>query len=69
MIIAGSIGIGFEMIIDAAFNQLLGNYMNPTHVLMNQADYLAYIKLNKAAGSGKYDLPNGFVERLCWYRI
>ena len=47
-----------EKLIDAAFNQLLGNYMKPTHVLMNQADYLTYVKFNKATGSGEYDLPN-----------
>ena len=50
------------MIIDAAFNQLLGNYFNPTHVLMNQADYLTYVKFNKAAGSGEYDLPNDMLR-------
>jgi hypothetical protein len=55
---AGSKTIALEKIIDAAFNQLLGNYMAPTHVLMNQADYLTYIKLNKASGSGEYDVPN-----------
>lgn len=55
---AGDKTVALEKVIDAAFNQLLGNYMNPTHVLMNQADYLTYIKLNKAAGSGEYDLPN-----------
>ena len=58
----GSMTIGVEMILDAAFNILLGNYMNPTHVLMNPADYLAYIKLNKAAGSGEYDLPNDLLR-------
>lgn len=58
----GSMTIGVEMILDAAFNLLLGNYMNPTHVLMNPADYLAYIKLNKAAGSGEYDLPNDLLR-------
>lgn len=47
-----------EKLIDAAFNQLLGKYMNPTHILMNQADYLTYVKFNKAGGSGEYDLPN-----------
>ena len=47
-----------EKLIDAAFNQLLGNYMKPTHVLMNQADYLTHVKFNKATGSGEYDLPN-----------
>src|SRR5678815_4193482 len=34
---AGGKTVGAEMIVDAAFNQLLGNYFNPTHVLMNQA--------------------------------
>lgn len=58
----GSKTIGAEMIIDAAFNQLLGNYFNPTHVLMNQADYLSYVKFNKAAGSGEYDLPNDMLR-------
>ena len=59
---AGNKTIAVEKIIDAAFNQLLGNYMNPTHVLMNQADYLTYIKLNKANGSGEYDLPNDLLR-------
>jgi len=59
---AGSKTIALEKIIDAAFNQLLGNYMSPTHVLMNQADYLTYIKLNKAVGSGEYDLPNDMLR-------
>jgi len=60
--VGGSMTIGVEMILDAAFNILLGKYMNPTHVLMNPADYLAYIKLNKAAGSGEYDLPNDLLR-------
>ena len=59
---AGAKTIGAEMIVDAAFNQLLGNYFNPTHVLMNQADYLSYVKFNKAAGSGEYDLPNDMLR-------
>jgi HAMP domain-containing protein len=59
---AGSKTVGAEMIVDAAFNQLLGNYFNPTHVLMNQADYLTYVKFNKAAGSGEYDLPNDMLR-------
>lgn len=54
----GSKTIGAEIILDAAFNQLLGNYLVPTHILMNQADYLTFIKFNKASGSGEYDLPN-----------
>ena len=59
---AGGKTVGAEMIVDAAFNQLLGNYFNPTHVLMNQADYLSYVKFNKAAGSGEYDLPNDMLR-------
>ena len=55
---SGNKTIAVEMLIDAAFNQLLGNYMTPTHILINQADYLTYVKFNKAAGSGEYDNPN-----------
>lgn len=55
---SGSKTIAVEKLVDAAFGQLLGNYMNPTHVLMNPSDYLEHIKLNKATGSGEYDLPN-----------
>lgn len=55
---SGTKTIGAEIILDAAFNQLLGNYLVPTHILMNQADYLTFIKFNKATGSGEYDLPN-----------
>lgn len=55
---SGDKTIAIEKIIDAAFNQLLANYKAPTHVLMNPGDYLTYIKLNKAVGSGEYDLPN-----------
>ena len=29
---------------------------------MNQADYLSYVKFNKAAGSGEYDLPNDMLR-------
>lgn len=59
---SGAKTIAAEKIIDAAFNQLLGNYFNPTHVLMNQADYLTYVKFNKAVGSGEYDLPNDMLR-------
>lgn len=59
---SGAKTIAAEKIIDAAFNQLLGNYLNPTHVLMNQADYLTYVKFNKAVGSGEYDLPNDMLR-------
>lgn len=59
---SGSATVAVEKIIDAAFNQLLGSYKAPTHVLMNPADYLTYIKLNKASGSGEYDLPNDMLR-------
>ena len=29
---------------------------------MNQADYLSYVKFNKAEGSGEYDLPNDMLR-------
>ena len=59
---SGSATVAVEKIIDAAFNQLLANYKAPTHVLMNPGDYLQYIKLNKASGSGEYDLPNDLLR-------
>lgn len=59
---SGTATVAVEKIIDAAFNQLLGSYKAPTHVLMNPADYLTYIKLNKASGSGEYDLPNDMLR-------
>lgn len=59
---SGSATIAVEKIIEAAFVQLLGNYYNPTHVLMHPADYAEYIKLNKATGSGEYDLPNDMLR-------
>lgn len=59
---AGAKTIAMEKIIDAAFGQMLSTYINPTHVLMNNADYLTYIKLNKAIGSGEYDMPNDILR-------
>ena len=59
---AGAAAAGVEKLIDAAFNTLLGNYMVPTHILINQADYLTYIRFNKAVGSGEYDLPNDMLR-------
>ncbi|GEM_PF-1390405 len=61
---SGSRTIGVEMIKDAAFNQMLGNYLIPTHLLMNQADYLKFVDFNKASGSGEYTLPNGQLKVL-----
>lgn len=50
-----------EMIYDAAFGQLADNYyFNPT-VLMNNRDLVSLIALNKASGSGEYDLPPGTI--------
>jgi hypothetical protein len=53
--------IPIEMIYDAAFGQLADNYyFNPT-ILMNNRDLVSLIALNKASGSGEYDLPPGTV--------
>lgn len=53
--------IPIEMIYDAAFGQLADNYyFNPT-ILMNNRDLVSLIALNKATGSGEYDLPPGTV--------
>ncbi|HEU0125886.1 MAG TPA: phage major capsid protein, partial [Flavobacterium sp.] len=53
--------IPIEMIYDAAFGQLADNYyFNPT-ILMNNRDLVGLIALNKATGSGEYDLPPGTV--------
>lgn len=57
----GSKTIPIEMIYDAAFGQLAdAYYFNPT-ILMNSRDVVSLIALNKAAGSGEYDLPEGTV--------
>lgn len=56
---AGDKTVGVEMIVDAAFGQMLGNYLQADYVFLNNFDYVEYIALNKAVGSGEYDLPNG----------
>lgn len=53
--------IPVEIIYDAAFGQLADSYyFNPT-ILMNSRDVVSLIALNKADGSGEYDLPPGTV--------
>lgn len=49
--------IGLEKIIAAAFGQIGSKYMTPTHILINNWDYLTYLAFNKAGGSGEYNLP------------
>lgn len=56
---SGAKTIAVEKLLDAAFGQMWAGYIIPTHVLMNNSDYLEHIKFNKASGSGEYDLPNG----------
>lgn len=46
-----------EAVYDAAFGQLLDNYHYPTHIFVNNRDMVNLIALNKAEGSGEYDLP------------
>lgn len=53
--------IPIERVYDAAFGQLRDFYFNPTHILMNHRDVVNYVALNKAPGSGEYDLPAGSV--------
>jgi len=53
--------IAVEQIYDAAFGQLRDNYFAPTHILMNNRDVVDLI-LNKATGSGEYDLPPGTIS-------
>jgi HK97 family phage major capsid protein len=52
---------GLEELLGAAF-KLTGQYMTPTHMLINTQDYLKKIVLNKATGSGEYDTPDGKVS-------
>lgn len=52
---------GLEKVLGAAF-KLTGEYMTPTHILINPNDYLKYFVLNKASGSGEYDTPAGVVS-------
>lgn len=56
----GTMTIAVEKIIDAAYGQIVEAQGTPTHVLLHPRDAVA-IALNKASGSGEYDLPNGSV--------
>lgn len=47
-----------EAILAAAYGQLGDSYMAPTHILINNWDYLNYLAFNKASGSGEYNYPN-----------
>lgn len=47
-----------ESILAAAYGQLGDNYMAPTHILINNWDYLKFLAFNKASGSGQYNYPN-----------
>lgn len=57
----GTKTIPIERIYDAAFGQIRDNYFMATHILMNHRDFVNYVALNKAAGSGEYNLPVGTV--------
>ena len=50
-----------EAIYDAAFGQLVENYHRATAIVVDARDLVNEIALNKAVGSGEYDLPNGTV--------
>ena len=46
-----------EAVLSAAFGQLGDSYMAPTHILINNWDFMQYMAFNKASGSGEYDYP------------
>ena len=46
-----------ETVLAAAFGQLGDNYMAPTHILINNWDFMQYMAFNKASGSGEYNYP------------
>lgn len=50
-----------EILIDAAFAQLRDNFYTPTTILISNQDLVNLIVLNKADGSGEYDVPSGVV--------
>lgn len=56
----GSYTVPVEMIVDAAYNQLAQSHLSPSDVILNPADVVSII-LNKASGSGEYNLPPGSV--------
>ena len=49
-----------EVLLDAAYGQVKDNGHNATHIVLPSRDAVA-IGLNKASGSGEYDLPAGSV--------
>lgn len=57
----GTRTLAVERIYDAALGQLRDNYYNPSYILMNNRDMVNLIALNKAVGSGEYDLPPGMI--------
>lgn len=57
----GTKTLAVEKIYDAALGQLRDNYYNPSYILMNNRDMVNLIALNKASGSGEYDLPPGMI--------
>lgn len=57
----GALTAPVERIYEAAFGQLRDNYFAPSYILMNHRDFVTLVALNKASGSGEYDLPQGSV--------
>lgn len=53
-----------EAVYDAAFGQLQDNYHYPTTIVVNSRDMVNLIALNKAEGSGEYDLPPNTVANI-----
>lgn len=60
----GALTIPVDMIIDAAYGQIVEDtfgFYNPTTVVTMPRQAVSKLGLNKAAGSGEYDLPTGSV--------
>ncbi|MGH2622038.1 MAG: phage major capsid protein [Sphingobacterium sp.] len=60
----GTATVPVERVLDAAFGQLVDSYMYPTHILMNNRDFLNLIRFNKAGGSLEYDLPGNSITQV-----
>src|SRR5690606_19149853 len=60
----GTASVPVERVLDAAFGQLVDSYMSPTHILLNNRDFLNLIRFNKAGGSDEYDLPGGSITQV-----
>lgn len=60
----GTLTAPVDRLIDAAYGQIIdatSEFYNGTHAIVRSRDLITKIALNKATGSGEYDLPSGTV--------